>query len=278
MKNRLCLLLTVFVLANCTPQKKANEQAQTTEKQVVEPFLYDLDQPSERFELPPQLEEVSGLSYYKPGQLLCIQDEIAVAYVYDVQKKKIVEEFSFGGYGDFEGIEAVGDEIYVLRSDGDLFSFTPPNKDIRHAKTDLPGKNDVEGLGYNPRTKRLLLAVKESSKKGEKVSDKIIYSFDLLNRAVWKELVIDPAVSPDFMPSGLAVHPITGRYYVISSAGDALIVMDPKGRIIEQKPLSKKSLRQPEGICFAPDGTMYISSEGKGKGGYFLQYNYPQNN
>ena len=278
MKNQYLLALAVLILTQCTPKKTNDDQAKSEQKTTAQPFAYNLDQPTERFDLPSELEEISGLSYYKPNQLLCVQDEIAVAYVYDTQKNKIAEEFSFGGYGDFEGIEAVEDEIYVLRSDGDLFSFSPPNKDIRHAKTDLPGKNDVEGLGYNPRTKRLLLAVKESSKKGEQVTDKIIYSFDLVNRAIFKELVIDGTDLGNFLPSGLAVHPITGQYYIISSAGDALLVIDPKGNVLDQKPLSKKTLRQPEGICFAPDGTMYVSSEGKGKSGYILRYDYLNGN
>ena len=273
MKKHFLFLFTVVFLAHCNPKKNDNQQTQTAQDEAAATvFPYRLDQPSERFDLPVELTEISGLSHYKPNQLLCVQDEIAVVYVYDVKKKAVVGEFSFGGYGDFEGVEAVGEEIYVLQSNGDLFSFTPPSKDIKKSKTDLPGKNDVEGLGYNPRTKRLLLAVKESSKNGETVKEKIIYSFDLLNRAVWKELTIDGSGLKDFMPSGLAVHPLTGQYYVISSAGDALVVFSPQGKILDQQPLSKKLLRQPEGICFDPNGTMYISSEGKGSAGYILKY------
>ena len=269
MKKYFLPLFIIAFLTGCDPKKSENNQ---TKEDIPASFPYNMDEPTERFDLPAELKEISGLSYYKPNQLLCVQDEDAVVYVYDVKKKAIVDEFSFGGYGDFEGVEAVDGEIYVLQSNGDLFSFKPPSKDIKKSKTDLPGKNDVEGLGYNPRSKRLLLAVKESSKNGETEKDKIIYSFDLLNRAIWKELVIDGSGLNDFKPSGLAVDPLTGHYYLISSAGNALLVLDSKGKILDQKPLDKKLLRQPEGICFDPDGTMYISSEGKSGAGYILKY------
>jgi uncharacterized protein YjiK len=36
--------------------------------------------------------------------------------------------------------------------------------------------------------------------------------------------------------------------------------------------LNPKIFRQPEGICFSPDGTMYIASEGDGMEGTLLKF------
>ena len=39
------------------------------------------------------------------------------------------------------------------------------------------------------------------------------------------------------------------------------------------KELDEKLFRQPEGICFSPEGDMYISNEGQGGKGYILKFN-----
>jgi len=51
-----------------------------------------------------------------------------------------------------------------------------------------------------------------------------------------------------------------------------LIILNPKGEIEDLIPLDPKIFRQPEGICFSPNGDLYISSEGKGKSGYILKF------
>ena len=67
-----------------------------------------------------------------------------------------------------------------------------------------------------------------------------------------------------FSPSAIAVHPKTGQMYVLSSVGKILVVLDAKGNVQKVEKLDKSEYRQPEGLCFAKDGTMYMSSEGKG--------------
>lgn len=249
---------------------------------------YSLDKADETVKLPKGLAEISGLTYYKDGKLLCIQDEDALVYVYDVKAKRIAQEFSFGGYGDYEGIEYVNGEVYVLESNGNLFRFEPPadtdavetevaNK-IRRTRTDLPRKTEVEGLGYDPKTKRLLLAVKNG---GGASSDKAVYSFDLLNRAVFKDMQfndeqltgagIDPKT---WKPSGIAVHPVTGEWYMLTSTGKRLLITNRQAKIVYSEPLDPKLFRQPEGICFSPNGDLFIASEGDGKKGYVMRFGY----
>jgi DNA-binding beta-propeller fold protein YncE len=66
-----------------------------------------------------------------------------------------------------------------------------------------------------------------------------------------------------FGPSGIAVHPITGEWYIVSSVGKVLMVVSRKGDILNMIKLDKKIHPQPEGITFDSDGTLYISDEGK---------------
>ena len=280
--------LTVL-LVSCGPSSTKTDQ-QPEAGTVVAPFKlpYDLSAPDETIILPNKLEEISGLTYYKDDKLLCVQDEEAVVYVYDTKKKKVVYDFGFGGYGDFEGIEYVNGEVYALESNGNLLRFEPPaNTDpvetevatnIGRTRMGLPANTEVEGLGYEPKTKRLLIAVKQG---GGASSDKAIYSFDLLNKAVFKDIQLNDEQlegagidSKTYKPSGIAVHPITGEWYVLSSAGKRLVITNRQANIVHSQTLDPKQFRQPEGICFAPDGKLYIASEGDGKKGSVMVFEY----
>ncbi|MCY7357187.1 MAG: SdiA-regulated domain-containing protein [Rudanella sp.] len=276
-------LASVLFVA-CQPNKK---KEQTDESSLPNaPIPYDLANPTERFSLPKDLREVSGLSYYKPGRLAMVQDELAVVFIYDLATKTVVDEHVFGRKGDYEGVEFVNGELYMLRSDGELFHFEPTDgikilnggAEIHRTKIELPGKNDVEGLGYDPKLNALLLATKDPATGNP---DKPIYFYDLKRSVLWRGPVLTQAVLADMAgnkpteevkPSGLAVHPKTGDYYVLSANAHRLVVMNRNGKTLSSVALDPKLLRQPEGICFAPDGTLFIASEGDGKKGYLLQF------
>lgn len=278
-----------LLMMGCGPSSTKTDQ-QPEAGTVTPPFKlpYDLTTPDETVTLPNKLEEISGLTYFKDNQLLCVQDEEAVVYVYDTNKKKVVYEFGFGGYGDFEGIEYANDEVYALESNGNLLRFEPPaNTDpvemevaanIGRTRMGLPAKTEVEGLGYELKTKRLLIAVKQG---GGASSDKAIYSFDLLNKAVFKDMQLNDeqlkgaGIDPKtYKPSGIAVHPVTGEWYILTSTGKRLLITNRQAQILYSEPLDSKLFRQPEGICFAPNGDLYIASEGDGKKGTLMTFGY----
>lgn len=267
----------LLLLAGCGPASKKTDKPEAGTLDAPFTLPYRLTSPDENFTMPRELKEISGLTYYKDNKLLCVQDEEAVVYVFDTKKGKVVKDFGFGGYGDFEGIEYVDGQVYVLESNGTLSRFEPESTQIGKTKTDLPKKTEVEGLGYDPKTKRLLIAVKN----GKGSSDKAVYSFDLLNRAVFKDMSLNDeqltgaGIDPKtYKPSGIAVHPITGEWYILTSAGKRLLITNRQAKIIYSEPLDPKLYRQPEGICFAPNGDLYIASEGDGKKGYILKFGY----
>ncbi|CCH02880.1 hypothetical protein FAES_4881 [Fibrella aestuarina BUZ 2] len=275
------VIASVLVAAACQPAKK--QPAETTQAAVVSaPIPYALDQPAETHKLPNDLREISGLSYYKPGKLACVQDELGVVFIYDTRTHAVADEHIFGKNGDYEGVEFVDGQLYIMRSDGELYQMEPRDgikiiggsPQTRHVKIDLPGKNDMEGLGYDPQLKALVLATKDG-----KGLDKTIYLYSLQHKTLFQGTVLkqedirafEPDL-PEFKPSGIAVHPKTRDYYVLSSAAHRLLVMTPSGKVKSLVPLDEKLLRQPEGICFAPDGTLYIASEGDGKKGVVLVF------
>ena len=75
-----------------------------------------------------------------------------------------------------------------------------------------------------------------------------------------------------FAPSGIAKHPVTGFYYVLSSVGRLLVICDDAGNLEHVHFLKSKVFIQPEGICFAPDGTMFISNEGRSLVGKVMRF------
>ncbi|MCP4459803.1 MAG: YjiK family protein [Cytophagales bacterium] len=256
-------------------------------------FWYDVKSPIEKYFLPYVLEEVSGLSYKSPSSILAVDDEKGKIFEYDLAQRDIINTIKFYHSADFEGVEFVGKRIFALRSDGDIFEINYSEMDSAEPEkyeNALSIANDTEGLGYDPKSNRLLIACKEKGEIGKKeVKGKAIYGFDLNSKKLdkkpiltisekqlkrfWKENGADTDKNHfNFKPSAIAFHPIQEVYYILSSSGKLLIVVDRDEQILATYPLSSKVLYQPEGLCFSPKGDMYISSEGDGGRGYILKY------
>ena len=263
-------------------------------------FPYRLDQPDETFKLTNSLQEISGLGISDSGDFLyAVQDE--QGYIFKLYKKsaEVVEKIRFHKNGDYEGVEVVKDEIYVVKSTGTIYQVTNPGmEDQKLTKfNDFLGReNDVEGLAYDKKNNRLLVACKGVPSTGESFETirhkKVIYSFDLSTNTLIKEPVYTIQLDDirkyleqnktlkkyeklveffsggkenlTFNPSAIAVHPLTGNIYVTSSSGKVLIVLTEAGKIIYIEKLDKDVHLQPEGLVFEKDGTLYISNEGRG--------------
>ena len=56
-----------------------------------------------------------------------------------------------------------------------------------------------------------------------------------------------------------------------------LMVLDRNGKVLDLQDLDNKLFLQPEGICFSPQGDLFISNEGRGGKGYILKFKYLKN-
>ena len=244
---------------------------------------YKLNDPDEVFLLPDYLEEVSGLSYYMVNQIAAINDEHGRMYVYDIKERKVVHRVRFEGNGDFEGIERVGDYIYAIKSNGKLYRFNVNmNGVVEKIDTPFDSENDVEGLGHDPHTNHLLVALKEDGDiKDVEVKGKAIYGFHLPSEQFKKtplhviqhdELRRVVGDKFKFKPSGVAVHPISGEVYVLAAVQRSLLVFGPDGKPKHLSKLRGSIFPQPEGITFSPDGTLFIANEVEGEGGTILMF------
>lgn len=274
MRSILALLaLAVFLIA-CTRTAEpspsgAGVPGDTVQVETGVP--YDFDHPEAAFQLPGRLREISGLTVLPDGQLGAVQDEEGILYVLDAETAEVVAEHRFAGRGDYEGLEAVGESVWVIQSDGDLFEITDPRSDDPQRTkydTDLHRSCDAEGLAYQPDAERFLIACKENP-GAELPNLRAIYAVDHVTRTrspapVFRlsRAVLD-ASGRSFKPSALAVHPRTGQVYVLSSVRKALAVLDPDGALVAALALPDDRYPQPEGLAFAPDGTLYVSNEGR---------------
>lgn len=264
----------------------------TANVRIPDPPPYTFDQPTARHVLPRALKEISGLAYLDSLHLAAVQDEQGKLYVLNWRTGAVVSEHRFEKNDDYEGIERVGDQLWILRSDGTLFEVSDWSSESPHTtkyKTPLTAANDTEGLAYDATGHRLLIACKESAGPGRK-HERAIYAFDLNTR----QLIEAPAYTlplrlidqtaddagglnqtlrdflapfgdlSDFKPAALAVHPTTGEVYLLSSVRKVIVTLRPDGTPSALWPLPKTLYRQPEGIAFAPDGTLFIASEAAG--------------
>lgn len=257
---------------------------------------YDLSSPDLLGEMPKELAEISGLSLTgnQANELLAIQDESGKVFRLSARTGKMISSITFWKDGDYEGVEAVGNDIWVLKSTGTLYQIMDigqPSQQVEKYNTELTGDNDVEGLTYDPIRNRLLLACKkDASNDGNSKNGRYIFAFDLATKtlasqpvyAIEREAVQNYLLSCekstaheklcdfflardefDLAPSAIAIHPITGQLYITSSVGKVLMVLNANGTIDGLHKLKKGLFPQPEGLAFDPDGTLYISTEAK---------------
>lgn len=297
----LALILCLVLLGFCRPE------ATDSNPREEDPFSYDLDAPDDRYIMPDYLEEISGISFFGKDKIACVQDEKAFIYVLNLEQERIVKKYDFGSDADYEDIAVVDKTAYVLRNNGQIYrihDFGKKDQKVRKFVTPLKEKNDTEGLAYDPLSASLLIACKESpsiDKDKPYKGTRAIYKFDLeeeelleeplflidlerldshIDQNAFRRISLQVAKrlrmiesSTSFQPSGLAIHPVFGEIYIISSVGKLLVILDRRGTVKDVKKLDPQKFRQPEGICFAPNGDMYISNEGLGGKGYILKFN-----
>lgn len=226
---------------------------------------------AEIFMLDQDLKEISGLTYSEKYGLWCIHDEKGSSYQLDLSTFDVIDEIELGKNQDFEGVEIIGDELYVISSSGDILTYNFLNSGKDKIKTKFDSDNNIEGLGAIASKNILLIGAKGDplTRKTEKKNRDIIYGLDikteqLLESAMLEidyeeiETVVDEKIRGRLGISGVSFY--KGRYYILSHKHKLLLTYKKNGNLEKVEKLNPVLYNQAEGITLY-GGLLLISNE-----------------
>lgn len=228
-----------------------------------------------QWHLPGDLREISGLALTADRRLLAVSDELAIVYEIDYSAGVLVKRFALGEpalRGDFEGITVIGETVWLMTSEGQLFASSEgvdgEHLQYRKISTGLGGECEFEGLATDHTDGSLLLACKEMRNGSEPprvfryatdgeetgdVSSVIVPERELARKIGHKRL----------RPSAIDIDQASGNWVMLASNHRTLLIITPDGAAIDAIILPGKGRhRQPEGLAITDDGRLLIADEG----------------
>ena len=233
-----------------------------------------------QWKLPGRLREISGLAMTTDGRLLAHNDEWGVVYEIDPRDGSITKGFQLADManpvaGDFEGIAATDERIYLVTSSGRLYEFSEGadgESALYNLYTTGIGRDcEIEGLAYDGSRRALLLMCK-GSRSPDLEGKLAIYHWSIDEKRLTDPPrtvipVIEfsgPIGEAKFQPSGIERHPASGHYFVVAARQAAIAEVTPEGRVLAVRRFPARWHRQAEGITFTGDNTLIIADEGAG--------------
>jgi len=299
-------LLLLFIVSCVKQPTEAELRARQEYSELMNSFRfpYTLDTPTQIHKLPEVLREISGLGITSTGELGCIQDELGVIFIYDTDQCEINRRIGYGKSADYEGVTFVGDDAFVLRTNGNIYrvlAFDGGQPVRQKHKSLLNRKNNTKGIAHEPNKNRILAICKDGYAVEENfverlaiyaydvdsntVADSVAYSLNLDKVKTYAEIAAPESyreVFPMFYksnlktfpiyPSALAVHPKTDDIYIASSSGGLLFILNSDGILVHIERLREDSYSQIEGLAFRPDGTLLMASEGQDEPGQLYEF------
>ena len=262
----LIILIFSTIWGSCNPKSHAQDQ---------ELKEYDLRKPDE-FNMPESLFEISGIAFNqgRSDTIYAIQDEEGKLFRLPWNVKTQYHT-KFGKKGDYEDVTILRNQVYVLKSNGHIFSFPLSQAawdeptDVKEFDKILP-KGEYEGMFGDEKSGQIFVICKSCADDNSK---KLVSGFVLnpeVNLSTVQKFGINVKEIEDFTkksgkgfkPSGLALNPITNEWYIISAVNKLLVVADKNWKVKGAYHLGGEAFTQPEGIAFDKLGNLYISNEG----------------
>ncbi|WP_316752299.1 SdiA-regulated domain-containing protein [Pedobacter gandavensis] len=242
------------------------------------PVGYDLEHP-EKFNMPESLLEISGIAFYKglPDTIYSIQDEEGSVFrqKWGVKQQKNV---GFADKGDYEDIAIFNEKVFVLKSNGHLYSF-PFSETVKEKATQvkihkkLVPKGEYESLYADSETNKVYVLCKSCpvDKKKKTVTGYVLNYESKLDSLIPESTfsidleqlkALNPKLKASLSPSALTKNPKTKEWYILASANKLLVIADENWKVKAVHRLNSSIYNQPEGIAFDKDMNLYISNEG----------------
>ncbi|WP_439557442.1 SdiA-regulated domain-containing protein [Dyadobacter sp.] len=245
-----------------------------SEKKDVRTGDYDLASP-DRFNMPESLFEISGIALRNGNSdtVYAVQDEEGKVFRlgWDVSRQTHTK---FAKKGDYEDISILREAIFILKSNGVIYTFPLAEcafeeaENVRELKGLLP-KGEYEGMFADKESGKLFVLCKNCPGDDSKTAV-TGYTFDpdkdfasaTFSIDVKKNAAIHGKVARGLRPSALARNPVTGEWYILSAVNKLLVITDANWKVKDAFPLDGNIFIQPEGIAFDKQGSLYISNEG----------------
>jgi len=272
----MALGLATAIFPACNPNNKEENNSKLTHIQAGKPqsIPYILSS-GIKMSLPDELLEISGIAFIagQDDEIYAIQDEQGLLYKFNQATQKVTFT-PFGKDGDYEDISISNTHIFVLKSNGSIYSFPIAEKEniknVVEQKNLLP-KGEYEGL-FVDRESNLAYVLCKECKVDRKQAQTSGYIFTIGENGQFQpkgEFAIqidelkefDPKIKKTFKPSALAKKADSKEWYILSSIDKALVVADENFHVKSLTPLDPKVFPQPEGINFDSKFNLYISSE-----------------
>lgn len=225
--------------------------------------------------MPESLLEISGICFYsnEPDTIYAIQDEQGRVFRVALGEKK-QHNAKFGKQGDYEDLAITTSHVFVLKSNGILFSFPFENitdeevDSVSEWKAILP-KGEYESMATDNKGNLYVLCKNcKGDKEKESLSGYILNAGDSVQIIgnfqvnVSQIAALSGKLKRGLRPSGLAWNPLTSEWFIVSSINKLLVVTDKNWQVKEVCQLDGNLFNQPEGIAFDNMGNLYISNEG----------------
>jgi SdiA-regulated len=186
--------------------------------------------------------------------------------------------------GDFEDLAIVGERFFLVTSAGRLYQFEEGDDGARVpytvVRTGLEERCEVEGLAHDAPDNALLLLCKQELPRKTAPQRVAVYAWSLDDASLSPEprLQVEYAAFADVSGSGrfngsaMAFVPGTRSLMIVAGPQKTFAEISAEGDILTAGSLNGSAHRQPEGLAFAPDGTLIIADEGAGGVGTLTGY------
>lgn len=275
------LLLLIWSLAGCSQRAELSS-----------PAGYNFNAP-EVIKLPATLNEISGISFHNgnPDLLYAEQDEDGKIFVFPPGGVDI-KNTRFNKKGDYEDLSISNGKVYVLRSEGAIFSVSLDALGAAEASgvKEFPGlipRAEYEAMFATPATGKIFILCK--SCKGDNPSKSVTgYILAISDTALQMESdfqvntkeisALLGGAKVVFRPSALALNTFTNEWYILSSVNKLLVITDEQWKVKQVLKLDPVLFSQPEGIAFDNKQSLYISNErGQAQSATVLKFVYNSN-
>jgi hypothetical protein len=174
--------------------------------------------------------------------------------------------------------------FYILESKGSLHRVQATDvSTYKEFAFHKKRKIEFESLYYDKTVNKLILVSKDHNEGKPGI---ITYAFDIATESFSDTPYYFISMKQIFRavknniaeckPSGAAIHPITGKVFMIASVGKILLQSTREGKLEHAYKINPSQFPQPEGITFAPNGDMFICNEGLNGKATLLKFPYAE--